>query len=324
MPFISESTYSPPFLFRNSYINTIYPAMFRKGPMPRYERVRLNTPDDDFLDIDYAKVGSEKLVIVLHGLEGSSQSQYSRGIVGYFNARGWDAMAVNHRGCSEENNRQPHSYHMGATDDITFLIDKICQENAYREIYLTGFSLGGNVTLKYLGEQSKNLPKQIKAAAVFSVPIDIPSANKEINRRKNAVYLSRFLISMKAKALDKMQRMPDRFPCYDNFNPKNFNEFDELITAPVHGFSCAQDYWKKCSSLPFIKDICVPTLLVNAQDDTFLSAECYPINLAEEHPFFYFEMPRYGGHCGFYERDAEGFVWFEKRAFAFFQKDFTE
>ena len=317
MPFIENSDYKPPFLFRNSYVNTIYPVYFRKHVQPRYERVRLDTPDEDFLDLDFSRVGGKNLVIVLHGLEGSSQSQYARGISVYFNGQKCDALAVNHRGCSEENNLRPHSYHMGATDDLRFIIDYLIKNENYEKIWLVGFSLGGNITLKYLGEESENLPEVVKGAAVFSVPIDIPSANEEIRKRKNTLYLSKFLETMKAKAQDKMVRLPEEFPVYKTFNPKTFNEFDEMITAPVHGFDSAEDYWIKSSSIRFIPDIKIPTLLVNAQDDTFLSEKCYPIELAKQHPFFYFEMPKYGGHCGFYEKQKDNFVWYERRAWDF-------
>ncbi len=317
MPFIRKSTYQAPLLFKNSYVNTIYPAVFRKFSEFQFTRERIETLDDDFLDLDWSQVGSRNLVIVLHGLEGSSDSQYARGIARYFNGQKWDALAINHRGCSGENNRQAHSYHMGATADISYIIEYVEANYDYESIVLVGFSLGGNVTLKYVGEQGDNLPKIVKAAAAFSVPIEIPTANKQISRPKNAMYMKRFINSMINKAQEKMDRDDCDFPVFENFNPKNFNEFDEMLTAPVHGFKSAQEYWEKSSSLQFIPNIKIPTLLVNAQDDTFLSKECYPIELSEAHPHFHFEMPKYGGHCGFYERDKEGFVWFEKRAFEF-------
>lgn len=319
MPVITKSSYKPPLLFRNSYVNTIYPAVFRKQPLLEYSRERWTTPDEDFIDLDWSRVGSRQLVIVLHGLEGSSQSQYARGIAGYFNSKNLDALAVNHRSCSEEINLLPRSYHMGATEDISFIVNRVVEEGYYTEVNLVGFSLGGNITLKYVGEQGDKLPSIVKAAAAFSVPVDIPTANAQINRPKNSMYLRRFLISMKAKAMHKMQTMPDRFPVYQDFNPANFNEFDELITAPVHGFGSAKEYWEKTSSLQFIPNIKIPTLLVNAQDDTFLSKECFPKELASHHPYFHLETPKYGGHCGFYENDKEGFVWFEKRSYQFFR-----
>lgn len=317
MPFIPESSYQPPLLFKNSYVNTIYPAVFRKFSQFQFVRERIDTPDDDFLDLDWSQVGSRHLVIVLHGLEGSSDSQYAQGISRYFNEQKWDALAINHRGCSGENNRQPYSYHMGQTDDIDYIVEYVDANYDYDSIVLVGFSLGGNVTLKYVGEKGDGLPNIIKAAAAFSVPIEIPTANKQISRPKNSLYMKRFMASMINKAQEKMDRNEGNFPIYENFNPKTFNEFDEMLTAPVHGFRSAQEYWEKSSSLQFIPNIKIPTLLVNAQDDTFLSKECYPIELAESHQHFHFEMPRYGGHCGFYERDKEGFVWFEKRAFNF-------
>ncbi len=320
MPYIENSDYKPPLLFRNSYVNTIYPVYFRKHIQPQYERVRLDTPDADFLDLDFSRVGSDSLVIVLHGLEGSSQSQYARGIAAYFNSKKCDALAVNHRGCSEENNLRPQSYHMGQTDDLRFIIEYLEEEGDYRNVFLVGFSLGGNVTLKYLGEEGADLPEIVRGAVTFSVPIHIPSANTEIRKRKNAPYLSRFLTTMIAKAQEKMERLPEEFPVHEQFNPKTFDEFDELITAPVHGFAGAEDYWNKSSSINFIPDIKVPTLLVNARDDTFLSEKCYPVELAKKHPYFYFEMPKYGGHCGFYANGEEGEVWFEKRAWEFFEE----
>lgn len=326
MPYIAESTYSPPLLFKNSYVNTIYTSVYRKAPRPDYIRKRIFTPDGDFMDLDWAYVkNSDSLVIVLHGLEGSSESQYAKGISSYFNKKGCNALVINHRSCSGENNRLPQSYHMGWTRDLDYIINGILQENKYNNIFLTGFSLGGNIVLKYVGEKGSDLPTLIRAAVAFSVPVHIHSANIAISHRKNKPYLKHFMDTMTAKAKEKMVRLGSDYPQYKNFKPRSFNEFDELITAPVHGFRSAEHYWESCSSVQFLSSIRIPTLLINAQDDTFLSEQCYPKDIAMHHPYFYFEMPRYGGHCGFYSRNKNGFTWFEKRAFDFmFQYKHTE
>jgi len=317
MPYIEKSTYQAPRFLKNPHANTIFPAIMRKVKDVVYSRQRIRTPDDDFLDLDWSKVGSRKLVIVIHGLEGDASRPYIRGMVRAFNQEGWDGIGFNFRGCSGEVNCKPQSYHMGWTYDIDFLTKKIAEERAYDEIVLVGFSLGGNTILKFLGEQPEEVASIVSKAVTFSVPIHIPSTNIGFKHPRNWIYLNRFIKSLNKKAIAKKKVLADDFPLDLKEMPRNFDEFDELITGPVHGFKNAQDYWERCSSLQYIPNIQIPTLLVNAADDTFLSDQCYPVELSKKHDFFHFEMPEKGGHVGFTTFGEEGQYWSEKRALRF-------
>lgn len=317
MPYISHSTYHPPLPFRQGHINTVFAALGRRLPAMPYIRERWDTPDGDFLDVDWAAQGnSRRVLLALHGMEGDTSRPYVRGILRAFAMHGWDALSFNFRGCSGESNRLPRAYHMGETGDLDFVLHELLQRHDYDEVALVGFSLGGNVLLKYLGEQGRALHPAVKKAVAFSVPCHIPSSERAIARPINRPYVWRFLRTLNPK----MQRKAALFPGLINAAPplpRSLREFDERFTAPLHGFAGAEDYWQRSSSLPWIEKITVPTLLVNAQDDSFLSPQCFPRDLAERLPDFYLETPRYGGHVGFVSRDAEQLYWSERRALEF-------
>ncbi|RMG85334.1 MAG: alpha/beta fold hydrolase [Bacteroidetes bacterium] len=321
MPLTDSPGYVAPRWLRNPHFNSIYAAVFRKVPGVFYERERLLTPDDDFLDLDWSRTGSRRLLIACHGLEGSADRPYMRGMIRHFNRHGWDGLGINFRGCGGELNRKPYSYHMGWTTDLDFMVQKMATQGNYDEIALIGFSLGGNVVLNYLGRKGREVPQIVRKAVAFSVPCHIESANVEINRRRNRLYLWRFMRSLNEKARIKAAQFPGAFAFDPKNPPTSFYEFDEQVTAPAHGFASNRDYWEKTSSLPVLDQICIPTLLVNAADDTFLSAQCYPVELARKHPFFHFEKPRHGGHVGFVEFNNDGSFWSEKRALAFVQNN---
>jgi len=314
MPLIPTSNYKPPLIFNNRHLNTTYPSLIRKVEGVRYERERLNTPDGDFLDLDWYFNGGSKLILGLHGLEGDAQRPYIQGMLKLFGRHGWDGAGLNFRGCSGELNRLPRSYHIGDTGDLQFVIRHILNNYRYDEIALFGFSLGGNVTLKYLGEQGKELPNVIKRAVAFSVPCHIESANVEIQKWFNRVYRNRFLNSLNAKLLAKAKLFPEQVKLPEEGLPKTFQEFDDIYTGPIHGFRDAHEYWSSNSSIHFIPGIKIPVLLINAQDDTFLSPKCYPVELAEKMKNFYLEIPEKGGHVGFVTSDKDGFYWSERRA----------
>lgn len=316
MPLIRRSGYRPPALFHNPHLNTVFPALFRKVPAVAYQRERWETTDGDFLDLDWSRVGSRRLLIALHGLEGDSSRPYIRGLIRLFNLNGWDGLAFNFRGCSGEPNRLLRSYHMGETSDLGWVIDRLQDQEHYTEIVLAGFSLGGNVVLKYGGEQGARIPRIIRRLIAFSVPCHISSANLEIDRWYNQLYRRRFLRSLHLKMGQKARIHPGKVDLSPPL-PTNFRTFDNRFTAPLHGFRDAEDYWRQCSSLPFLPKLAVPTLLLSAKDDTFLSEACYPEQLADQHRFLYLEAPRYGGHVGFVSRDPAGFYYSERRALAF-------
>ncbi|WP_347158278.1 YheT family hydrolase [Pontibacter chitinilyticus] len=294
MPVV-PSPYRAPFYLFNGHLQTIIPALFRQVEGVHYERERLVTPDQDFLDIDWSRVGSEALIILSHGLEGDTGRPYITGMVKAFNDQGIDALAWNYRSCSGEPNKLLRSYHLGASDDLDFVLRHALQVGGYKTVYLTGFSAGGNITLKYLGESPALVPPQVKRAAVFSVPVDLKSSAQKISR----IYTQRFLRTLGEKLEQKRQMYPDDLDLTDYSVLWSFPEFDDKYTAPLHGFKDAEDYYARVSSRQFLKSIQVPTLLVNALNDPFLSEQCYPIQEAEQNPCLYLEMPAAGGHVGF-------------------------
>lgn len=316
MPLIQKSTYRAFGPFRHGHVNTIYPALFRKVAGVHFERQRVTTPDGDFLDLDWSARGRRCLAVILHGLEGNASRPYVRGMARYFNQRGWDALGFNFRGCSGEPNRKLRSYHVGETGDLKFALSVILDERGYESVALIGFSLGGNVVLKYLGEEGDQVPPEVRCGIAFSVPCDVMSANREIDKWQNWLYRHRFIASLNNKVKEKAIRFPEQLTLPRPM-PRDFREFDGRFTAPIHGFRDAEDYWTRNSSLRFLPGIRRPALLVSARDDSFLSPACYPSGLAEEHPRLFLEIPRWGGHVGFVSSGPGGAYWSEHRAWQF-------
>jgi hypothetical protein len=317
MPVICPSTYLAPPFFSNGHIQTVFPALFRKVTGVHYQRERIITPDDDFLDLDWAKVGSHRMAILSHGLEGSTERNYIRGMIKALHKRGWDALAWNYRGCSGEPNKKLYSYHSGATEDLHTIISHVMAQNTYSEMVLIGFSLGGNITLKYLGERGHQVNSLIKKAVAFSVPCDLRSSAMIMAQPSRRIYMKSFLRTLRKKIQIKMQMMPGQI-CDDGYRRiKTFKQFDDRYTAPIHGFKDAEDYWEKASSKQFLRHIRIPTLLVNAKDDPFLAGPCFPIEEAEANPNFFLEIPESGGHLGFITFNNDGEYWPESRAMSF-------
>lgn len=310
------NSYQAPLLLFNKHLETIYPSLIRKVEGITYERERITTPDDDFLDLDWLKQNSKKLIILSHGLEGNSQRSYIKGMAHVFFKHGFDVLAWNYRGCSEEMNRKIRFYHSGATDDLDLVVNHSISLG-YTDINLVGFSLGGNLTLKYLGEKSSAINPLVKKGVAFSVPLNLHTSCIEISKPSNWVYNRRFLNSLKAKVLSKSRQIPtlDTRPLT---SVNSLFEFDNEYTAPIHGFKDAVDYYERCSSLGFLESINRPTLIVNAQNDPFLSHDCYPSHL-HDHPYLKFEYPIRGGHVGFALFNQNGLYWSELRAFQFIQ-----
>lgn len=284
-----------------------------------YQRERLTLVDGDFLDLDFSKVGADNLVIVVHGLEGSSQSNYIISVVKQLNKLNMDALALNLRGCSGEDNKKIFSYNSGKSDDLDPVIHYILNNCTYKNIFLLGYSMGGNIVLKFLGE-GRRLSKMIKGAAAISVPCDLAGSSEKLAAYYNRLYMWVFLRTLKKKALQKMERFPNHGLDKNTIlSSKNFYDFDNAVTAPLFGFQDAKDYWTSCSSKQFLSGIHIPTLLINALDDSFLSPSCYPIKIADQHNSLFLEMPKYGGHVGFNTtivgRDTK---WSENRIATFF------
>ena len=315
MPNSKSTKYLPPLPFRYHHFNTIYPAIFRKVKI-KFQRERLELDDGDFIDLDWSKVDSKKMVLAVHGLEGSSDSNYIKGMLRAFNRNGWDGAALNFRGCSGEVNRLLRTYHSGVTEDVEAVLQIIFEKYNYQNIILVGFSLGGNVVLKYVGERGDQIDERIQHGIGLSVPCDLAGSCREIEKPHNFIYLNRFLSSLKAKTKSK-QAFANQIDMEKIMASKDFGDFDNAFTAPVHGFKDAEDYWAKCSSKQFLSNIKIPSLLINARDDSFLSESSYPFEEAEDNPNFYFSSPEYGGHCGFIQFNESGYYWSEERVMEF-------
>lgn len=313
MPHI-QSTFKGNKWTKNKHLETMIPALFRKV-LINYNRERVNLPDGDFIDLDWVKNNNTCLVILFHGLEGSSESQYIKGCAEIFGQNGFDVCAVNWRSCSGENNNLITSYHSGVSHDIELIIKHITANYPYQKIVLGGFSLGGNVLLKYLGENKTSA--LIKAAFAFSVPIDLAGSADVLSKFSNKPYMTRFLKSMNKKIYEKAVKFPGKIDVSNLHKITTFKEWDTLYTAKIHGFDNAEHYYKECSALLFLPQIKLPTLLVNAQNDPFLSSNCFPIDMAKEHPFLYLETPRYGGHVGFAVSNVNGEYYSETTAINF-------
>ena len=298
MPII-KSDFFPPLHFRNAHMSTIYRPLFMKVKH-QYKRIRVDTWDGDFIDLDFSKVGSSVLVLLIHGLEGSSASKYMLSASKELNAAGYDAVCFNLRGCSGEDNRLLSTYHSGKTDDVDFIVSYVSKNYSYDKIFIVGYSLGGNLTLKYLGEYAYQISDKIIGGVAVSVPIHLESSSRQMALLKNKIYMEEFLKTLRLKVLKKAHNFPAYQLDKDRlFKAKNFKDFDELYTAPVFGFDHPEDYWEKASSKPYISKIQKPAYLISSLDDPSLSPECYPFEEAKSMDNFYLLATKYGGHVGF-------------------------
>jgi len=314
MPIIGDSSYRAPGYLPGGHAQTIHPVIFRRIPDLEMRRERMELDDGDFIDLDTAGGRGEKLAIISHGLEGSSRSTYVRGMAAALLKRGWDVIAWNFRGCGGEMNRLQSFYHSGKTDDLERVIRYAMVAHPSKHIDLIGFSLGGNLTLKYIGERGAGIDPLIRRAVAFSAPCELACSSRELSKWQNRIYMERFLKTLRAKVKEKSRLFPGALDITGVDSMKTFAEFDDRFTAPLHGFENAMDYWTRSSSRQFLKDIGIPTLLVSAANDPILGPDCYPFAEAEENNSFFLEVPEQGGHVGF---TADGEYWSEKRAVEF-------
>ena len=294
--------------------------MFRQLPKVRFERERLELEDGDFMDLDWSRRGSRKLLIVLAGLEGKSNSLYSRAVINYFNDRGWDCLGPNYRGCSGEPNRLLRGYHMGISDDVATVVEYALSDGQYDTVAIVGYSLGGNLALKYLGEQAGRLPEQLLGIVSFSAPMDFEASCTRLSQWYNYHFLKYFMFPLNYKAWKKGRQFPGQVEYRRWLVAGDFLEFDRKFTAPTNGFGSVEEYYEQSSCLRVLDDIRTPALIVAAEDDTFISSNCYPYEVAEKNKFLTLEISRYGGHCGFIRRFFEKTYWMEERAYEFLER----
>lgn len=319
--------YRAPAWLRGGHFQTIYPLLIRPDPLP-YRRERWETPDGDFIDLDWkdaptvpSPVDLRPLLVLFHGLEGSSGSHYAIALMRATAAIGWCGVVVNFRGCSGESNRLPRAYHSGDSDEIDWILRRLQELFPARPRYAVGISLGGNALLKWLGEQESEAGCVVRAAAAISAPLDLAACGHHLARGFNRIYTRHFLRTLKRNAAEKLRRYPGLFDARRMASARNLYEFDDVVTAPLHGFAGADDYWQRASSKPWLTSIRLPTLLLNARNDPFLPAQALP-TAQQAAASVKVEFPDHGGHVGFVTGNLPGHLdWLPERILHYFQNE---
>jgi predicted alpha/beta-fold hydrolase len=321
------SSYRSPFWLPGGHAQTIYAALLRPRARVAYRRERWDTPDGDFIDLDWLDERGQgpgiegrgtPLVVLFHGLEGSSRSPYSLALMAALRERGIRGVAVHFRGCSGEPNRLPRAYHSGDAQEIDWILRRLRAQNAGTPLYAVGVSLGGNALLKWLGESGDGATRIVDAAVAVSAPLDLMAAGDALGRGFNLIYARNFLATLRAKSIAKLERHPGLYDANAVRVSRTLREFDDLVTAPLHGFKNTDDYWTRASSKPGLKSIRVPTLILNARNDPFLPAAALP-HASEVSGSVTLEQPEQGGHVGFVSGTFPGnSSWLPQRVLEFF------
>lgn len=264
-----------------------------------------------------------ELIIVSHGLEGSMESAYMIGLTRTLLGAGYGVLTWNMRGCGKLRNRLPTWYHSGQSEDLRAVINHALQKTD-STISLLGISVGGNITLKYLGEESTAVSDRLRSAMAVSVPMDLRASADTLATARNAIYMQYLLRPLRARMLEKKSRFPELFEVTGLSSIRTFHEFDRRFTAPMHGFTSVDDYWDRSSSIHFAPSITIPTLLISSLDDPFLSPSCFPHAIARSNPNLFLETPAHGGHVGFIESLHLEQTWLDRRAAAFFNEHHRE
>lgn len=312
--------YRAPDWLPGGHAQTIYPLLIKSTPPP-YRRERWDTPDGDFIDLDWLDTvapDDAPLLVLFHGLEGSSNSHYAIALMHALSAAGWSGVVVHFRGCSGEPNRLPRAYHSGDSAEIDWILRRLQQRFPQRPRYAVGVSLGGNALLKWLGEYDTQATDILHAAAAISAPLDLTASGHRLAQGFNRVYTRHFLKTLKEKAAEKLRRHPGLLDERRMRAAHTLYQFDDAVTAPLHGFANADDYWRRASSKPWLAAIHVPCLVLNAQNDPFLPAHALPTQ-DQVATSVTLDFPRTGGHVGFVSDAWPGnLAWPPQRVFQFF------
>lgn len=313
-------TYAAPRWLPGGHLQTIYPATCIAKPKVAYRRERWPTPDEDFIDIDFVDgLPDHPFVVLFHGLEGSSDSHYARSLMAHIKALGWSGAVPHFRGCSGELNHAPRFYHSGDAEEVDWIIRRLAarrSEYRFSGFYAVGVSLGGNALLRWLGE-SQHEAEIVDAACAISAPLDLAGGGAALSRGINMIYTRAFLQTLKPKCLQKLKQFPDLFDHATLLRARTLYEFDNVVTAPLHGFRDTDDYWNRASAKHVLSDITVPTLVLNARNDPFLPAQHLPRSASHRVTL---EYPEEGGHVGFAVGPVPGQLhWLPRRVLRFLQ-----
>jgi predicted alpha/beta-fold hydrolase len=317
---VTAQEYRPPWWYRGRHLQTIWGPLVRQFNRPRLRRERRDTPDGDFVDVDWLEpaAAGAPLVLILHGLEGSSRSHYVSGLLREAARLGLRGAVLNFRSCGGEVNRAPRLYHSGETADLGWLVGRLLEQEPALRLALIGISLGGNVTLKWLGELGEAAPAQVKAAVAISTPFDLEACARALDVGFcRVVYTGSFLRSMKAKIRAKLHVYDGQLDLAAVLKARTFAEYDRYFTAPLNGFADERDYWARSSSGPYLEKIRRPALLINALNDPFMPASALPAAALAGSPWLEAAFLPEGGHVGFLEGPLGLRSWAERRALAF-------
>ncbi len=306
--------YSAPLWLPSGHLQTIYPAICIPKPKVSYRRERWDAPDGDFVDIDFVDGDpAAPFVVLFHGLEGSSNSHYARAMMAAVAARGWSGAVPHFRGCSGEPNRAPRFYHSGDAGEVDWIVRRL-RERITGRYYAAGVSLGGNALLRWLGE-SQHSADFIDAACSVSAPLDLARGGDALSRGVNMIYTRMFLQTLKPKCLAKLTQYPGLFPREAMLGARDLYEFDNVVTAPLHGYKDTDDYWHRASAKHVLPDITVRTLVLNAKNDPFLPGIHLPTTASSKVTLDY---PDKGGHVGFANGGIPGRIdWLPQRLITF-------
>ncbi|GGC83942.1 YheT family hydrolase [Undibacterium terreum] len=312
--------YQAPRWLPTGHLQTIYPALFIRKPVVTFRRERWDTPDGDFIDVDFVdgKPG-QPFVVLFHGLEGSSDSHYARALMAMLQERGWSGAVPHFRGCSGQLNNAPRFYHSGDAQEVDWIIRRLHQiyrsQHPDGKFFASGVSLGGNALLRWIGE-SQHQAEMIDAAVSVSAPLDLAQGGASLSHGFNMVYTRMFLKTLKPKCLQKLEQFPGLFDREALMRASNLYEFDNVVTAPLHGYRNTEDYWDRASAKHILTDITLPTLVLNAQNDPFLPGEHLPRKASSK---VILEYPAYGGHVGFAAGNVPGSIdWLPRKILHFF------
>jgi predicted alpha/beta-fold hydrolase len=322
------NSYRAPLWLRGGHMQTIYASALMPRARVAYRRERWDTPDGDFIDLDWVDdqdQGSRiedraraPLVVLFHGLEGSSRSHYALALMAALGEHGMRGVVVHFRGCSGEANRLPRAYHSGDAQEIEWILRRLRAQNAGAPLFAVGVSLGGNALLKWQGDYGESAARIVDAAVGISVPLDLMATGNALGQGFNLVYTRNFLATLRAMSLAKLERFPGLFDANAVRASRTLREFDDLVTAPLHGFKDTDDYWTRGSSKPGLKNIRVPTLILNARNDPLVPASALP-RAGEVSAAVTLEQPEQGGHAGFVSGRFPGNLdWLPQRVLEFF------